>query len=130
MCNWKCPECLSKRPKKDNTNTPIRSAGYVLEAPPDAETEKPSSDVREAYQSDSDQCNEKDDRSMDSNVTTRQKHTFSAPPMIDCAKKDDYITEERFRCLWKNEMRHEFKSMIDASNKCLSNQLKTIVHGL
>lgn len=27
---WKCPTCLSKQPKMDNTNTPIRSASHAL----------------------------------------------------------------------------------------------------
>lgn len=29
--NWKCPECCSKRPKADNTNTPVRTAGSTCD---------------------------------------------------------------------------------------------------
>lgn len=125
---WKCPECLSKRPKQDNTNTPIRSESQALDAASYVETEELSSPgVSSASQSIDVELNSvlEDPSPGVSNVTLRQK----SQPVTTIAADDvatNYITEEKFRYIWRNEMRQEFKSLIDASSKGLSDQLKTI----
>ncbi|CAH0722350.1 unnamed protein product, partial [Brenthis ino] len=75
---WKCPECRSKEPKIDNTNTPVRSSTI------NASCSKLS-------------CND----SMElSNITLRKKHSKSSPD----AASNEYITVETLRDMLKLEL--------------------------
>lgn len=41
--NWTCPNCISKKPKGDNTNTPIRCADYDNQSSPSWVTQRSQS---------------------------------------------------------------------------------------
>lgn len=94
---WRCFECRSKEPKTGNTNTPLRPA---LQPKLDGEhVPEISSEI--------------------SNITLRKKGETSLPAV--------YITEEKLRDIWKNEMRQEMQIMLEGTIKrTISSQLTTI----
>lgn len=98
---WLCPECVCKRPKSDNNNTPVRST----------QLQRPPSPPKLLIPVASDESS-----AGTSNVTKRKRSPVSS----------SYITEDRFREIWRGEMIQEFRSMIDSSIRELSGQLKTI----
>lgn len=91
---WRCVECKSRLPKKDNTNTPVRQAVY------------PKLDDESEVENQPEDCN----------VTFRRTRT-------------DHITEDKFREIWKCEMKTEIENMIEtAIAKTVCNQLTAITN--
>lgn len=102
---WVCPECVCKLPKGDNNDTPARST----------KRQQPPSNLAAPTGSD-------ESSTSTSNVTTRKKSPVPIPLPVSVS----YITEERLREMWQNEMIKELKSMINSSNRDISGQLTTI----
>lgn len=95
MRKWLCPECICKRPKGDNSDTPVRSTHLQRPVSPSGVVhEKPSI----------------------GNVTRRKKSPASG----------SFITEERVREMWRDDMKQDLKSVVDSSVRELSGQLKVI----
>lgn len=101
---WRCFECKGRQPKVGNTSTPLR--------PSVGPSQQPTSDVEPVKVKSSENSNE--------NVTMRRK-------VDDPTRSASYITEEKLRDIWKNEMRQEMQAMLEATIKrTVSGQLATI----
>lgn len=93
---WKCPECRSKEPKTDNTNTPVRSTTNVS-------CSKLS-------------CN---DSIEPSNITLRKKHSKSSPE----ATSERYITVETLRDVLKQELANTIKTLVSTQLNNINDQI-------
>lgn len=99
---WKCPECQSKQPKTDNSNTPLRHLPQPSRPGPggDIELDASVSDV--------------------SNVTIRARHVQQSQSDL---VNDCYVTEDSLRRILSEEL----SSMIeDKIKKLVSVHLNTI----
>lgn len=98
---WRCFECKSSQPKQDNTNTPpVRSSHLPKLAVAGEDDKELAADG--------------------SNVTMRRKADVGLSTI-------EYMTEEKFREIWKNEMKIEMESMLETTiKKSVSSQLKSI----
>lgn len=91
---WSCHECLSKLPKKDNSNTPVRSTNRAA-----------TSEV---------ECLENLD---ENNITMRTKHPRSK------SASDSYVTEEKMRQIIKQEMTETITSLVSEHLANLNRQI-------
>lgn len=99
---WKCPECHSKKPKTDNTNTPLRQPALTM----------PQSPV--------DVCGNEDTTSDVSNVTVRARHRQQSQTT---SSGDGFVTENTLRKILKEEL----SSLIEENiKKTVSFQLRNI----
>ncbi|KAG7301979.1 hypothetical protein JYU34_013429 [Plutella xylostella] len=86
---WKCQECLSRRPKGDNSNTPARAvAASVCESP------SATSNI------------------ATTNVTTRTKRNPTSSTTNTSPDVENYVTETMLRDILKQELTGTFKQTI------------------
>lgn len=85
---WKCPECVSRMPKSDNTNTPLRTP------------QPPVSESKVEVDPDEQSCN----------ITIRSKPKCQAKEIKD--QGSDYVTEATLRAVIKQELAGTIKSTI------------------
>lgn len=93
---WKCPECISKQPKTDNSHTPVRS------------TQK--SPTNSAVSSD-----------QFSNITLRTKATASSSS--NETEATEYMNEEKLRGIINQELKLTIKQLVTAELQNINSQI-------
>lgn len=94
---WKCLECQSKKPKSDNSNTPVRAN-------------------RRSFDSDDENVNL--NRGEESNVTLRVKK--------QCSKSDSndtYVTEDKIRMIIRQDMTEVITDLVSRHLTIITNQI-------
>lgn len=94
---WKCLECQSKKPKSDNSNTPVRA------------------NMR-SFDSDDESASE--NRGEESNVTLRVKKHRSKSDSGDC-----YVTEDNLRKIIRQDMTEIITDLVSKHLASITNQI-------
>lgn len=122
--SWKCPECCSKQPKVDNTNSPIQPGARrdLVEIGDFGNTGDPGN------------------LSLHSeNVTLRKRDLAKSISLVDCSSEEtgnggDYITETKLRSILQQELagalRSTIRQLVTAELKNMSGEIKELRESL
>ncbi|CAG4958979.1 unnamed protein product [Parnassius apollo] len=122
--SWKCPECYSKQPKVDNTNSPIQPAARrdLVE----------SGDLGNT-------CGTGNLGPHSGNITLRKRNLAKSISLVDCSSEEpgnggDYITETKLRSILQQELaralRLTIRQLVTAEIKNMSGEIKELRESL
>lgn len=109
---WKCPECTSKRPKKGNTNTPVRCSTQI----PDEIEPEPCSHIGSHV------------TKYDSNVTQRSKNIRSSPPSdkSDISAETDDTSARTYNVALFDDLKRYFRELLLSQVESLKESIDTL----
>lgn len=105
---WKCPKCLSKEPKMDNTNTPLRPPSQIRE---ENESDVSNITIRKKTCHNDESLLSQDETSFAGDTINMNCATSTQIPPSDVIRQLETILDKKFECN-KQSLLAELKTVI------------------